>query len=138
MLIPDNEHLRAIRKTSQAIPSSAAGANRGVCGYWRRRVWGPRAVWVAAVALILVIGAGLLRIHPGTGRSGKAIESPDHGVRNGAPSAPLTIRSANAWLAQAPTVKAGIDLLAFSSQNTPFKNGKQSAIAVLSKEKIKL
>ena len=138
MLIPDNEHLEQFEKHLKQFRPVQPEPIEEFAVIERRRVWGPRAVWVAAVALILVIGAGLLRIHPGTGRSGKAIESPDHGVRNGAPSAPLTIRSANAWLAQAPTVKAGIDLLAFSSQNTPFKNGKQSAIAVLSKEKIKL
>jgi hypothetical protein len=55
-----------------------------------------------------------------------------------APSEPLTMRSANAWLATAPSFKAAIDDLAFRSQASPLPQGKQSAIAVLRKEKIRL
>jgi hypothetical protein len=55
-----------------------------------------------------------------------------------APSEPLTMRSANAWLATAPSFKAAVDDLAFRSQTSPLPQGKQSAVAVLSKEKIRL
>jgi hypothetical protein len=55
-----------------------------------------------------------------------------------APSEPLTMRSANAWLATAPSFKAAVDDLAFRSQVSPVPQGKQSAVAVLSKEKIRL
>ena len=51
---------------------------------------------------------------------------------------PLTIASANALLAQAPSVKAAVDQIAFSSQSTQVPKGQHSALAVLSEEKIKL
>jgi hypothetical protein len=51
---------------------------------------------------------------------------------------PLTMRSATAWLTTAPSFKAAIDDLAFRSQSDPIPQGKQSAVAVLRKEKIKL
>ncbi len=51
---------------------------------------------------------------------------------------PLTMRSANVWLTTAPSFKAAIDDLAFRPESDPVPPGKQSAVAVLSKEKIKL
>jgi hypothetical protein len=50
----------------------------------------------------------------------------------------LTIGSANGLLARAPSVKAAVDQVAFRSQTTPLSKGTQSALAVLSKENIKL
>jgi hypothetical protein len=55
-----------------------------------------------------------------------------------APLEPLTMRTASAWLTAAPSFKAAIDDLAFRSQSNPMPQDKQSAVAVLSKEKIKL
>jgi len=51
---------------------------------------------------------------------------------------PLTMRSANALVAKAPSFKAMVDDMAFRSQNIPLPKGKRSAVAVLGKEKIKL
>ena len=94
-------------------------------------------IWLVAVAAILVIGAVILhvrssRIVVSNTASGAAV-SERH-----APSEPLTMRSANAWLATAPSFKAAVDDLAFRSQTSPLPQGKQSAVAVLSKEKIGL
>lgn len=50
----------------------------------------------------------------------------------------LTIGSANALLAQKPSVKAVVHEMAFKSQSTQPSKGMQSALAVLSKENIKL
>lgn len=55
-----------------------------------------------------------------------------------APLEPLTMRSASAWLTTAPSFKAAIDDLAFRSQSNPLPQDKQSAVAVLGKEKIRL
>jgi hypothetical protein len=55
-----------------------------------------------------------------------------------APLEPLTMRSASAWLTAAPSFKNAIDDLAFRSQSNPMSQDKQSAVAVLGKEKIKL
>lgn len=94
-------------------------------------------IWLAAVAAILVIGAVTLHI-----RSSRIVVSntaSDAAVaERHAPSQPLTMRSANAWLATAPSFKAAVDDLAFRSQTSPLPQGKQSAVAVLSKEKIRL
>jgi hypothetical protein len=59
-------------------------------------------------------------------------------AERGAPLKPFTMRSANAWLATSPSFKAAVDELAFRSPASPVPQGKQSAVAVLSKEKIKL
>jgi len=55
-----------------------------------------------------------------------------------APLEPLTMRSASAWLTAAPSFKTAIDDLAFRSLSNPMPQDQQSAVAVLSKEKIKL
>jgi hypothetical protein len=93
--------------------------------------------WLAAVAVILVVGAVILQIR------GNRVVVPNTAndvafAERHAPSEPLTMRSANAWLATAPSFKAAVDGLAFRSQPSPLPQGKQSAVAVLRKEKIKL
>jgi hypothetical protein len=93
--------------------------------------------WLAAVAAVVLIGAAILHIRssrvvvPNTVRDVAFAERP-------APLEPFTMRSANAWLATAPSFKAAVDDLAFRSPTTHLPQGKQSALAVLSKEKIKL
>ena len=54
------------------------------------------------------------------------------------PTPGLTIRGANALLATAPSYKAAMNELAFHPQNSSVPTDKQSALAVLGKEKIKL
>ncbi|MGA9304407.1 MAG: hypothetical protein WBW31_03270 [Candidatus Sulfotelmatobacter sp.] len=93
--------------------------------------------WLAAVAAVIVVGAAILHVHnnrvvvPNTARNVASAE------RN-APSEPLTMRSANAWLATAPSFKSAVDGLAFRPQGSPVPQGKQSVVALLSKEKIRL
>ena len=53
------------------------------------------------------------------------------------PKQALTMREANALLASAPSYKAAVDSMAFHNQGS-FPKDKQSALAVLAKEKIKL
>ena len=97
----------------------------------------PLGIWLAAVAAMLFVGAVILHI-----RSNRVVvPNPAHDValaEQYAPTGPLTMRSANAWLATAPSFKAAVDDLAFRSQTSPLPQGKQSAVAVLSKEKIRL
>jgi hypothetical protein len=93
--------------------------------------------WLAAVAAVIVVGVVILHVH-----SNQAdVPNPAHDVafaERRAPSGPLTVRSANAWLAAAPSFKAAIDGLAFRSQTSSLPRGQQSTVAVLSKEKIRL
>jgi hypothetical protein len=94
------------------------------------------SVGLAAVAAILVVGAIILHI-----RSNRVVvPNTAHDVaftERHAPAGPLTLRSANAWLATAPSFKAAVDGLAFRSQTSLLPQGAQSAVAVLSKEKIR-
>lgn len=51
---------------------------------------------------------------------------------------PLTVRSANALLTEAPSLKEAIDNMAFHQSTTPLPAEQQSAMAVLRKERFKL
>ena len=55
-----------------------------------------------------------------------------------APMQSLTMRDANSLLAGAPSYKAALDGMAFHRQGSTVPKDKQSAVAVLAKEKIKL
>lgn len=93
---------------------------------------------LAASAAILIVGI-ILVWHV---RSSRVVVSSTvrHAVsaERHAPLEPLTMRSASAWLTAAPSFKTAIDDLAFRSQSNPMPQDKQSAVAVLGKEKIKL
>jgi hypothetical protein len=92
--------------------------------------------WSAAVAAIVVVGTVMLHV-----RSNRVVvPNAAHDVafvERYAPPGQLTMRSGNAWLSSAPSFKTAVDELAFS-QPRPLLQGKQSAVAVLGKEKIRL
>jgi len=94
------------------------------------------AAW-AAVAAILVIVMLSIRFYQ---RPSPVQEAVTGGTRveplNG--PQPLTIASANALLAHAPSFKTAVESVAFRSGAEPVAEGKHSALALLSKEKIKL
>jgi hypothetical protein len=99
-----------------------------------------RAVVMAALAgaaAVLVVATVMPRSRPEQNQSPQS-ESRPLGAEQLANSQPLTIRSANAMLAQAPSAKAGIDSVAWQSQRTTLPKGKRSALAELSKEKTRL
>jgi hypothetical protein len=107
----------------------------------QRSLWASRrAVAMAALAgaaAVLVVAAVMLRSRPERDQSSQR-ESRQAAVEQWANSQPLTIRTANAMLAQAPSAKAAIDSVAWQSQRIPVPQGKRSALAELSKEKAKL
>jgi hypothetical protein len=131
---PDDEQFEAYLKRfhpidPEPVPTLSVGHS------FRRLP--PLGIWLAAAAAILVIGAAILQIR------GNRVVVPNTAsdvafAERHAPSEPLTMRSANAWLATAPSFKAAVDGLVFRSQFSPLPQGKQSAVAVLSKEKIRL
>ena len=90
----------------------------------------------AGVAAALVVAAVMLRSRPDRNQSSQ--RESRSAVEQLVNSQPLTIRTANAMLAQAPSAKAAIDSVAWESQKTPLPQGKRSALAELSKEKTKL
>jgi hypothetical protein len=130
----DDEHFKAYLKQFRPLvpePLPAAGPRHRV-----RRTF-VLGAWAATAAAILVLGA--LTLHLLTNRAPVAetvgnVGNPEHLQT----SQPLTMRSANALMAKAPSFKAMVDDMAFRSQTVPLPKDKRSAIAVLGKEKIKL
>jgi hypothetical protein len=92
---------------------------------------------LAAFAAILIVGIILVWHVRSSSRVAVSVRDAVSAERH-APLEPLTMRTASAWLTAAPSFKTAIDDLAFRSQSNPMPQDKQSAVAVLSKEKIKL
>jgi hypothetical protein len=92
--------------------------------------WAAAAVLLVGALLVIDRHTGQIHLHD-TAANPAAVDGPiDFG--------PLTVRSANALLARMPDDRAALNDLAFHSQTIPLSNGRQSALAVLSEEKIKL
>lgn len=115
-LAPEPMPIRAERRTPRRVPAFA--------------------MWAAAAAIVVV--AAVLAVQ----HRAKATYSLRPGTSAGLEQiriAPvLTIRDADAWLGQASSFKAAVDDMAWRSQPAPMSSGKQSALAVLSKENFKL
>lgn len=133
MQSPDNEQFEAHLKRFQPIAPEPVPAISVVSSTRRSTSLG---TWLAAVAAILVLGA--LVLHRGNRAVVPNRSSDAAFAGRRALSEPLTMQSANSWLAKAPTFKAALDGLAFRPQTSPVPQDKQSAVAVLSKEKIRL
>lgn len=137
MPIPEDEKFEQYLKEFQPLAPEPLPAPERASGIRRWLVLG---AWAAAAAAVVVTAVLLLHPRPKPGRSP---EEPESAMRS-APLAkpqPLTIGTANALLARAPSAKAAVDGVAaqaFQSQSIPLSEGTQSALAVLSKEKTKL
>ena len=92
--------------------------------------------YVAAFAIVVLLTVITFRIREARVVSNRVPEFAS--VERPGQLEPLTMRSANALLTTAPSFKAAIDDLAFRREIDLVPQGKQSAVAVLSKEKIKL
>jgi hypothetical protein len=90
----------------------------------------------AATAAAVVAVAGLA-FHARPGRIAPPVESFAITDQLGKPQS-LTLGTANALLARAPSFKDAIDGIAFPTKPAPLPADKHSALAELSKEKIKL
>jgi hypothetical protein len=93
------------------------------------------AIWAVGAMAIVIIGVASLwmvnhRITHQSNHSASAKLLPR------TPS--LTMREANDLLVKAPSYKAAMNDLAFPPKSSTISNDKQSALSVLSKEKIKL
>ena len=103
-----------------------------------RAVKEPRRTWIGVAWVVAMAAAVLITLvlHMRNTRVGHEAITPTPATVD--LSRPLTMRTANALLNAAPSYKAVIDDMAFRSENSEITQGKQSAVAVLSKEKIKL
>ena len=101
----------------------------------RRPLW--FAAWAAVAAAILVAVILSLRFYqrPSPVRETR-VAGPN--VERLANPQPLTIRSANALLASAPSFKAAVESVAFQPGSRPLSEGRHSALAALGKEESKL
>jgi hypothetical protein len=104
------------------------------------RVHEPRRWFVfAALAAVAaaIVAVAILAFHARPGRIAPSVESSAIADQLAKPQA-LTIRTANALLATAPSFKDALDQMAFPPKQSPLPADKRSALAELSKEKIKL
>ena len=100
---------------------------------WRRYwVFG---IWSAGAAAVIILGLIGFRVIPRRVPDRPGNPQP---VSVTSPLRPLTMRDANSLLASAPSYKAVLDEMAFHPRGSTVPKDKQSAVAVLSKEKIKL
>ncbi len=96
-------------------------------------------LWVAGFAALAIIGVVKFHIvSRGTHQRRAHQHNNAVSVHVVLPEQPLTMRDANALLAGAPSYKSVVDSMAFRNQSPTIPNDKQSALAVLAKEKIKL
>lgn len=99
------------------------------------RHWFVPAVWAATAAAIVVVA--VLAFHARPGRVAPPVQSAAIADLLAKPRS-LTIGTANALLASAPSFKDAIDGIAFPPKPAPLPADKHSALTELSKEKIKL
>jgi len=130
MPIPEDDRFEAYLRQFEPIAPDALPLKGHARESWRLPLL--RFVAVAAVVAVAVASFYIAdRRVPGHGSRSTSVEIAQ-------PTRPLTMREANALLASAPSYKAVVDNMAFRTKGTPIPNGKQSALAALAKEKIKL
>ena len=93
------------------------------------------AIWAMGAVAIVIFGVTSLRIlnHRVPDQSNLSVS-----IKLPTPTLSLTMRHANNLLATAPSYKAVMNELAFPPKSSSISKDKQSALAVLGKEKIKL
>jgi hypothetical protein len=129
----DDERFEKYLKQFRPIMPDALSLRQEGQGSWRRL--SPLRKWALGVAAIVIIGT--VAAYIGKGRVAHKVDNPAS-LEAVVPMQPLTMRDANALLSTAPSYKAAVDSLAFRSQGAMIPKDKQSAFAVLAKEKIKL
>lgn len=93
-----------------------------------------RFAGILAIAAVAVVAVVLGWISPYRSRPA----TPAAGTEQLPNPQPLTLGRTNTLLARSPSYKAALDALAFQAQPSPVTQEKRSAIAELSKERIKL
>jgi hypothetical protein len=139
MPIPENERIddqRFEAHLKQFRPLAPAPLQIEGLGFTPKRSF-VLAAWTAAAAAVLVVAVIVFHSRTDGPHVAPPIESLE-GAEQLVNTPALTIRSANALLATAPSFQAAVDEMAFSSKATPLPKDKHSALAELSKEKTKL
>lgn len=92
---------------------------------------------IRALGAVAVVALGVVTVRNLNHRFGEESHS-SAPVNLLASTPPLTMRGANALLASAPSYKAVMNQLAFPAESSTIPKDKQSALAVLGKEKTRL
>jgi hypothetical protein len=131
----DDDRFEAYLKTFRPIVPDALPSRANTQRSWRRMLL-RSAVAAAAAVIFGVVGFNIVfnvvKSRVTEQRSNSA------SLELTSPKRPLTMQDANELLARAPSYKSAIDNLVFPRQGSVVPKDKQSAIAVLGKEKIKL
>ena len=132
MSTPDDERFEIYLKQFRPLFPHALPITKREREFPRFWVFG---TWSASAAAAIILGVVSFRVilsrFPGRPKNPQSVSM-------NAPMQPLTMRYANSLLATAPSYKAALDEMAFHRERSTVPKDKQSAIAVLEKEKIKL
>ena len=131
MPTPDDERFETYVKQFRPLVPDALPIPKRERAFSRYRVLG---IWGAGAAAAIILGLIGFRIRH---RQPESHNNPQSASVN-APAQTLTMRDANSKLATASSYKAALDEMAFHRQRSAVPQDKQSAVAVLAKEKIKL
>lgn len=132
MPTPEDERFETYLKQFRPLLPDALPTSTRERALPRRWVF---AIWSAGAAAVIVLGAIGWRMIPSRVPERPGTPQP---VSLNSPIQPLTMRDANSLLAAAPSYKSALDEMAFHPRAATVPKDQQSAIAVLSKEKIKL
>lgn len=132
MPIPDDERFETYLKQFRPLLPDALPIKNRERALPRNWVFG---IWSAGAAALIILGLIGFRVVPS--RVPARPGNPQPAILT-SPMRPLTMRDANSLLATAPSYKAVLDEMAFHPQSSTVPKDKQSAVAVLSKEKITL
>lgn len=129
---PDDQFEAYLKRFKPVMPDPLPGLERTREVHRLPRL----AASIAAVALIAIVGVLALRVQRPRVVVPVATNLESSDMRP--PTGPLTQQNTNEWLARAPSFKTAVDHLGFRPESNPIEQGKQSAVAVLSEERIKL
>jgi hypothetical protein len=133
VLTLDDEGFETYLKQFRPLVPDALPTREASQESWRRR--SVLRTWVVGATAMVILGVlsfQIFKIHVADKGSHPAL------VQVVLPVQPLTMRDANALLSIAPSYKAAVDSMAFHEQGSTIPKDRQSALAVLAKEKIKL
>lgn len=130
MPIPEDDRFESYLKQFRPVVPDALPLNEH-----RREFWQRPLVRFAAVAAVVILAVVSLYI---ADRRVPANWSESASIEFAEPPKTLTMREANALLASSPSYRSAVNNLAFRNRTITIPNGKQSALALLAKEKVKL
>jgi hypothetical protein len=134
VLIPDDDQFEKYLKQFQPVAPEPLMAREKVQVKRRRPMF--LAAWAAVAAAILIAVVASVLLHKPM-QPAKEASTKAPGMEEFGNPPPLTIESANALLASAPSFKAAVDDMAFQQKSKPIAEGRYSMLALFSKEEVR-